>query len=152
MTTADATAATVRVAFDASEGRAVLEAARWAADAASDPDGPPIETLAVGSPGTVHLPLVAVTRGGRTAVHQSVDPNRAASLVSLLADSGLPVDGARAVVDHEPGPNDFPVGDGPLAAGTRRTLRGAGWTDPTAFESPAALGADARRDGARGRG
>lgn len=156
MTTADATAATVRVAFDASEGRAVLEAARWAADAASDPDGPPIETLAVGSPGTVHLPLVAVTRGGRTAVHQSVDPNRAASLVSLLADSGLPVDGARAVVDHEPGPNDFPVGDGPLAAGTRRTLRGAGWTDPTAFESPAALGADALTTvaelGVRGRG
>ncbi|GAA0258540.1 NADH-ubiquinone oxidoreductase-F iron-sulfur binding region domain-containing protein [Halobaculum roseum] len=158
MTTTDAAATTVRVAFDAPEGRAALEAARRAADAASDPDGPPIETLAVGSPGTVHLPLVAVTRGGRTVVHRSVDPNEAASLVSLLADGGddLPVDGAAAVVDHEPAPEDFPVGDGPLSAGTRRTLRGAGWTDPTGFESPAVLGADALATvsdlGVRGRG
>lgn len=160
MTTADAAATTVRVAFDALEGRAVLEAARWAADAASDPDGPPIETLAVGSPGTVHLPLVAVTRGGRTAVHRSVDPNEAASLVSLLADGdgddGFPIEGAAAVVDHEPDPDDFPVGDGRLSAGTRRTLRGAGWTDPTAFQSPAALGPAALELvsdlGVRGRG
>ncbi|WP_348610234.1 NADH-ubiquinone oxidoreductase-F iron-sulfur binding region domain-containing protein [Halobaculum rarum] len=156
MTTADAAGTTVRVAFDGPDGRAVLEAARRAADAAADPEGPPIETLAVGSPGTVHLPLVAVTREGRTAVHRSVDPNDAAGLVSILADGGLPVDGATAVVDHDPAPDDFPVGDGPLSAGTRRTLRGAGWTDPTTFESPATLGAGAldtvSEIGLRGRG
>ncbi|MFC6794063.1 hypothetical protein ACFQFH_06490 [Halobaculum halobium] len=158
MTTADADAdaTTVRVAFDDADGVAVLEAARRAADAASDPDGPPIETLAVGSPGTVHLPLAAVTRGGRTAVHRSVDPNEAASLVSLLADGDLPVDGADSVVEHEPDPDDFPVDGGPLSAGTRRTLRGAGWTDPTDFASPPAMGERAletvSRLGLRGRG
>ncbi|MXR42772.1 NADH dehydrogenase FAD-containing subunit [Halobaculum sp. WSA2] len=158
MTTADAVGTTVRVAFDGPDGRAVLEAARRAADAAAEAEGPPIETLAVGSPGTVHLPLVAVTREGRTAVHRSVDPNGAASLVSLLADGDddLPVDGASAVVDHEPEPDDFPVGDGPLSAGTRRTLRGAGWADPTTFESPGTLGDEALETvsdlGVRGRG
>jgi len=156
MTTADAVGTTVRVAFDDPDGRAVLEAARRAADAATDAEGPPIETLAVGSPGTVHLPLVAVSRDGRTAVHRSVDPNGAAGLVSVLADGDLPVDGATVVVDHDPAPEDFPVGDGPLSAGTRRTLRGAGWADPTTFESPAALGSGALETvsdlGVRGRG
>ncbi|UIO98654.1 NADH dehydrogenase FAD-containing subunit [Halobaculum sp. CBA1158] len=166
MTTADtdggAGTTTVRVAFDGPEGRAVLEAARQAADAATDATGAPVETLAVGSPGTVHLPVVAVTRNGRTAAHRSVGPNRAASLVSMLAEGDLPVDGAASVVDHEPGTDDFPVGDGPLSAGTRRTLRGAGWTDPTAVASPAAVGETAlsgeaalelvSRLGLRGRG
>jgi len=156
MTTADAAGTTVRVAFDGPDGRAVLEAARRAADAASDPDEPPIETLAVGSPGTVHVPLIAVTRGDRSVVHRSVDPNDAAGLVSMLGDGTLPVDGATAVVDHDPASDDFPVGDGPLSAGTRRTLRGAGWDDPTTFESPGTLGAEALETvsdlGVRGRG
>ncbi|SHH38294.1 molybdopterin dinucleotide binding domain-containing protein [Halobaculum gomorrense] len=155
MMTADAAATTVRVAFDAPEGRGAGggTAGRRRRER---PGRPPIETLAVGSPGTVHLPLVTVTRGGRTAVHRAVDPNGTASLVSLLADGDIPVDGAAAVVDHGPDPDDFPVGDGPLSAGTRRTLRGAGWADPTAFESPAVLGVDAldavAHLGVRGRG
>ncbi|MFC7098786.1 NADH-ubiquinone oxidoreductase-F iron-sulfur binding region domain-containing protein [Halobaculum marinum] len=146
------TAPTVRVAFDTPAGRSVLEAARRAAGASADD----VEVRAVGSPGTVHLPLVAVTRAGRTALHRSVDPNEAAALVSVLADGDVPVDGADEVVEHDESAGDFPVRDGPLSAGVRRTLAGAGWVDPTAVDVPTVDGTDALDAlsslGLRGRG
>ncbi|WP_284031391.1 NADH-ubiquinone oxidoreductase-F iron-sulfur binding region domain-containing protein [Halobaculum lipolyticum] len=147
-----ATPATVRVAFDSTAGRDVLEAARRAA-AASDA---PVDVRPVGSPGTVHLPLLAATRDGRTALRRSVDPNATAAFVSVLGDGEFPPDGTETTVEHEDDPADFPVGTGPLAAGVRRTLRGAGWADPTAVDVPAVDG-DAALDrlsslGLRGRG
>ncbi len=76
--------------------------------------------------------------------------------MSVLSEGALPADDADAVVDHDAAPGDFPVGDGPLSAGVRRTLRGAGWVDPVAVDVPAADGDDVLAScaalGLRGRG
>lgn len=150
MSTARAAAATVRVAFDDADGRAAAAAADRAA---ADADG--VTVRRVGSPGTADLPAVAVTRDGRTALLTGVDTDEAAALVTTVAAGEFPDDRA-TVVDHDPDATAFPLPEGPLSVGVRRTLAGAGWIDPTAFDLPSVDGADALSTlstlGLRGRG
>ncbi|WP_277552958.1 NADH-ubiquinone oxidoreductase-F iron-sulfur binding region domain-containing protein [Halobaculum limi] len=131
MSTSHATTATVRVAFDDADGEAAAEAAERAA---ADADG--IVVRRVGSPGTADLPAVAVTRDGRTALLTGVDTDEAAALVASVDAGEFPNDEAVGVVDHDPETMEFPFPEGPLSVGVRRTLVGAGWLDPTAFDPP----------------
>lgn len=116
----------VRVSAEVTSGRelGVLTAAR---DAAST-----VPVVRTGPTGVSELePLVLVTEGGRTAYFADPDPSRVRSVVSDVADGGLPTDDADSVVDHEPGTSSLPAPpDGPLSVGRRRVLGPCGWVDP----------------------
>ncbi|QLG26705.1 NADH dehydrogenase FAD-containing subunit [Halorarum halophilum] len=124
----------VRVAFYDSEGEVVYDAAHGASD--------DVPVVPVGSPGTDALPLVIATVDGRTALFESATAEAAREVVECVGTGDLPTDAASSVVEHDPGVDDFPVPDGPLAVGVRRTLAGAGWVRPTSLAGNPLVSAD----------
>ncbi|WP_254545179.1 NADH-ubiquinone oxidoreductase-F iron-sulfur binding region domain-containing protein [Halomarina pelagica] len=126
----------VRVPVGSTEATAAatLKEARDSATAA--------RVVEVGPTGAVELsPLVTLTRGGTTAIHDRCSPADAEELVGELEDGTLPTHGAYAVVDHDPGTGRFPIpGSGPLAVGERRVLARCGWVRPSAVEEYAGDG------------
>jgi NADH-quinone oxidoreductase subunit F len=97
---------------------------------------------AVGSTGVAAVePLVAVTREGRTAFHAAPSVERLEDIAAALADGGIGVEQADAVVDHDPGSTTLPAPSlGGLDVGRRRVLGGAGWRRPTDPDDHAAAG------------
>jgi NADH-quinone oxidoreductase subunit F len=93
-------------------------------------------------------PLVAVTRGGRTAFHAGCTPERAADLGERRSEGFDAVaSGADAVVEHDPEATRLPRPDLPgLDVGTRTVLGGCGWRRPTEPDDHAAAGGFVERD------
>ncbi|WP_129116195.1 NADH-ubiquinone oxidoreductase-F iron-sulfur binding region domain-containing protein [Halegenticoccus tardaugens] len=116
----------VRVSAEigASRGDHVYAAARDAAGS--------VPVVRTGPTGIVELePLLLATDGERTGFFYSPAPSTARKLAAELDSSGLPVDRADAVVEHDRDAPSLPVPDtGPLSVGHRRVLGPCGWVDP----------------------
>lgn len=120
--------------------------------------------VAVGSTGVPAIePLVAVTRGGRTAFHARCSSDRVDELRDRLSESfDAAASDADAVVEHDPATTRLPpVGLPGLGAETRAVLGACGWRRPTEPDDHEAAGGFAERDpaevlrvgaGLRGRG
>jgi NADH-quinone oxidoreductase subunit F len=96
--------------------------------------------VSVGSTGVPAVePLVAVTRGGRTAFYARCSPARVDEIVSSV-DDGDDVD-PDAVVEHDPETTRLPAPDLPgLRTGARAVLGACGWRRPTDPGDHAAAG------------
>ncbi len=104
------------------------------------------EVHAVGSTGVPALePLVLLTEGGRTAFFTACSVGRAEALLSGLEEGfDAVVDGADAVVEHDPGAARVPGADLPGLSASQRTVLGpCGWlrpTDPDDYEAAVGFG------------
>jgi NADH-quinone oxidoreductase subunit F len=104
------------------------------------------EVHAVGSTGVPAVePLVLLTEGGRTAFFAACSVGRAEALLTGLEDGfDSVVDGADAVVEHDPNAARLPGADLPeLSAGQRTVLGPCGWlrpTDPDDYETAVGFG------------
>lgn len=119
------------------EGPVVRIAGREVPAPDTDIDG---TVAVVGSTGVPAVePLVAVTRGRRTAFYTRCSPERVAEIVSSVDDGE--VGDPDAVVDHDPETTRLPVPDLPgLWTGTRTVLGACGWRRPASPEDHEAAG------------
>ncbi|ESP88781.1 NADH-ubiquinone oxidoreductase-F iron-sulfur binding region domain-containing protein [Candidatus Halobonum tyrrellensis] len=105
----------------------------------------------VGSTGVTALePLVAVTRGGRTAFHARCSVDRLEGVVAAAEEADDVTAGdPDAVVDHDPDATRLPAVDLPgLSAGRRDVLGACGWRRPTSADDHEAAGGFADHDAA----
>jgi len=111
------------------EGETQVQAAR---------DSAPEDVVvhSVGSAGVLALePLALATRGGRTAIHANAGDATLERLAEAL-QTGLPTEGAHAVVTHDPDTDRLPTPDeGPLSVGRRRVLGSCGWSRVDRFDA-----------------
>ena len=93
-------------------------------------------------------PLLAVTRGGRTAFHAGCTPERVAAVGERRADGFDAVaDAADAVVDHDADAARLPTPDlSGLGVGARTVLGACGWRRPTEPADHEAAGGFVERD------
>lgn len=84
----------------------------------------------VGTTGRAAIePIVALTRGGRTAIYTQCTPSRLDTIASVCLDGEIDGVGPRTVVHHESEPTEFPVDDS--LPGVSGVLGGCGWRRPT---------------------
>lgn len=120
---------TVRVCRSATaRPEAVLDSAREVAESTHV-----VEVGPVGFPR--FEPLVIATYEGQSAFHTDTSPSEVEALVEILEDGEPPVDGARAVVEHDPETTTLPLPEeGPLSVGDRLALARCGWVVPASVE------------------
>jgi NADH-quinone oxidoreductase subunit F len=120
---------TVRVCSSAmTRPEAVLDAAREVAE-----ETHVVEVGPVGIPR--FEPLVIATNKGQSAFHPNTTESDVQALVEVLEDGESPIDGAHAVVEHDPEPTALPLPeDGPLSVGKRLALARCGWVAPASIE------------------
>ncbi|WP_227378221.1 NADH-ubiquinone oxidoreductase-F iron-sulfur binding region domain-containing protein [Haladaptatus halobius] len=116
----------IRVAADTATNdyKRIISVARDAADS--------VPVVRTGPTGIAEIePLVMATRAGQTAFFPDPKPTVIGNLVDMLESGVVPMDGAAAIIDHDPETTLLPVPDtGPLSVGQRLVLGPCGWLDP----------------------